>query len=959
MFRKPTQRWNMDVPSNSFQHRNSVLNFTRKGSMRLHGFQQKRALKRGGLKSIEMLYLKFAGQGDVQMVEKLFKKYSEEQLNRNCTDFFDRTALVLAITNRHEDMIKCLLSNGVDLTESLFYAIENEFTEAVEYILNSDTAKQTRHVEMLVTSEESIFPRFLSPIMLAAHKNNYDILEILYNHGHRLRDLSASASNKWDEIRLRWLYYKARASQAYMIIMYNKEKVDPLNEAIEFYGTLKREGLKAREVRESYRELAQQCEEFAMALLDQIRTAQELADLLRFTLVGREHGNTNQLAFSTLPMLIAPNPTSEETLEIHAIFGSRDTVSDLPSESNWPSPSHQSPSIRINDNNTLNRQAERIKSRPAELSPDAADVIRSITNTALTTAPKSERHMLPAADNLANNEPDQRRISQVMDYVPEERHRTLGIRRPISASLNVEYARPIHFLKPIEKAVDNGMVRLVTCENSQLALTYLKDGILFRDATPKKCLLQKCLVGIMFPIISIAFYFFPNTRLGLVARNPTAKLWMEVASDIYLIILLIINLILSQVRVIKVDDFSPILIIAYFWMPGKFINLMFLTYHQGKRVLFSIWNWNDFATISLYTVFMILRIYGYTISDSTDISKMQWDPIPLSDMMISAVYILVFLRPLEILRVNRTFGPLQVSVDRMIGDVSKFFLLFLVIWFAFSSGINTLYWRYSGQSDGFHNCTMDKNNKSSKEDIHCCFSEEGTQKFTTIVSSLQVCFWSIFGYSDDYNRWFNLTCADESAKKEITAVFGETVFALYHIGTVLILVNMLIAIMSGTLQKTIDDSDIQWQFHRTRVWIRFIRTGFYRPPPMNLIPRPKEFVYLGSFIIKGFRKLCRCILCRSTEDVSRHPERAYQANIPMNQYGRRNDAKAHHKAGMLQKNGSPESRASGEGYKEHWSPGSAATEEKYSRYDVTLRKCVRRYLKANGVHPDDQQTANI
>lgn len=67
-------------------------------------------------------------------------------------------------------------------------------------------------------------------------------------------------------------------------------------------------------------------------------------------------------------------------------------------------------------------------------------------------------------------------------------------------------------------------------------------------------------------------------------------------------------------RVIKPYDFSPILIVAYFWMPGKFLNLMFLAYHQGKRVMYSIWNWNDMATILLYTVFMTLRIYGATMA---------------------------------------------------------------------------------------------------------------------------------------------------------------------------------------------------------------------------------------------------------------------------------------------------------------------------------------------------------
>ena len=99
----------------------------------------------------------------------------------------------------------------------------------------------------------------------------------------------------------------------------------------------------------------------------------------------------------------------------------------------------------------------------------------------------------------------------------------------------------------------------------------------------------------------------------------------------------------------------------------------------------------------------------------------------------------------------------------------------------------------------------------------CCFKDLENAKFTDFGKSLQVHFWSIFGYSDNYAEWFTLQCGEGNQDRDVTAKFGEVIFALYHVGTVLVLVNMLIAIMSGTLQKTIDESDIQWQFHRTRV----------------------------------------------------------------------------------------------------------------------------------------------
>lgn len=49
---------------------------------------------------------------------------------------------------------------------------------------------------------------------------------------------------------------------------------------------------------------------------------------------------------------------------------------------------------------------------------------------------------------------------------------------------------------------------------------------------------------------------------------------------------------------------------------------------------------------------------------------------------------------------------------------------------------------------------------------------------------------------------------------------------------------MLIAMMSKTYEDTSENEEIAWKFHRTSVWIRYIRREVVRPPPMNLFPNP-------------------------------------------------------------------------------------------------------------------------
>ena len=60
--------------------------------------------------------------------------------------------------------------------DALFYAIQGEFYEAIELLLQNDP-QITLQIQPGTTSP---FPPGLTPIMFAAHRNNYKILAILY-----------------------------------------------------------------------------------------------------------------------------------------------------------------------------------------------------------------------------------------------------------------------------------------------------------------------------------------------------------------------------------------------------------------------------------------------------------------------------------------------------------------------------------------------------------------------------------------------------------------------------------------------------------------------------------------------------------------------------------------------------------------------------------------------------------
>lgn len=69
--------------------------------------------------------------------------------------------------------------------------------------------------------------------------------------------------------------------------------------------------------------------------------------------------------------------------------------------------------------------------------------------------------------------------------------------------------------------------------------------------------------------------------------------------------------------------------------------------------------------------------------------------------LFSAANIFSSLKLVYIFSVNPHLGPLQVSLSRMVMDIMKFFFLYVLVLFAFSSGLNQLLW-YVRLLSSFH-----------------------------------------------------------------------------------------------------------------------------------------------------------------------------------------------------------------------------------------------------------------
>lgn len=170
---------------------------------------------------------------------------------------------------------------------------------------------------------ENDFDPDISPVILAAHRNNYEILKILIERGVSIpkpHDAKCGceecrSSIRYDGLRhsrSRLNIYRALASPSLMSLC----SEDPILTAFELSWELRRLSHRENEFKDEYEELAEGCREFAKQLLDQTRGSNELG-----TILNRDHTHpTGSVPLSRLRLAIKYKQKTVSTDQFIQVF---------------------------------------------------------------------------------------------------------------------------------------------------------------------------------------------------------------------------------------------------------------------------------------------------------------------------------------------------------------------------------------------------------------------------------------------------------------------------------------------------------------------------------------------------------------------------------------------------------------------------------------------------------------
>ncbi|XP_078599583.1 short transient receptor potential channel 4-like isoform X2 [Branchiostoma floridae x Branchiostoma japonicum] len=358
--------------------------------------------------------------------------------------------------------------------------------------------------------------------------------------------------------------------------------------------------------------------------------------------------------------------------------------------------------------------------------------------------------------------------------------------------------------------------------------------------------LRGLVLMLLTPILALIYLVAPMSRAGRFIRTPAVRFSMNMASFLTFLILVV----LRSERIgyngppggELASDGTVVEWMILGWVLGMLLEETRLILKMGARTYLSDAVGKDsWFIILIYLAAFAMRVAAYiTHGGPQEVFRFEWDPYDttlIAEALTSVGGVFAFLRLLNLLTIDRLLGPMALSMRSMIKDIVKFLVIFAIIVVAFSSGLNELYGFYGGAVNQM--CGQSDNATSPLVYTTC----EVENAFGNFAVSFTELFWSLFGLGakDTLDLSISEAGNPRGIYKEhtLTMYVGLSLYGLYLVVAVVILLNMLIAMMSNSYQAIVDNETTEWRFEVTKMMLRYIRDDTTLPVPFNLIPTPK------------------------------------------------------------------------------------------------------------------------
>ena len=173
----------------------------------------------------------------------------------------------------------------------------------------------------------------------------------------------------------------------------------------------------------------------------------------------------------------------------------------------------------------------------------------------------------------------------------------------------------------------------------------------------------------------------------------------------------------------------------------------------------------------------------------------------------------ILFRLLYWLQLHEKIGPVVINMSRVLIDIFSMVGTYVLVAFAFTSGL-----------------------------VFIISTEHYTKSKRVLLNSTVYDNTNVTAYTTKFQETFILliwTILDPGEKDEIDSTglrgtFATFVMLMYQVTTIIILLNLLIAVMNSTVQRFQDRKQLYWKFTRTSVWIEFFDDSAALPLPFTI-----------------------------------------------------------------------------------------------------------------------------
>ncbi|XP_046361820.2 short transient receptor potential channel 3-like [Haliotis rufescens] len=244
------------------------------------------------LETVESAFSNACASGDIATVRAIL---SDLRFSVDYSDSLGRTPLRLAVRNEHLEIVELLLErcSSIGVREALLLAINSGNVQMAE-LIQSHTTKDKRTLShgdddyfFSQSHEDSQFSADTTPLILAAKRNHFQLVQMLIRQGETIPTPHAYLCNcricinkrQFDQLRLaktRLNAYRGLSSEAFISL----SSKDPILRAFELAKELRNIAEIEKYYKTEYLSLADKLSEFVVKLLDKVRCHDELEVIL-------------------------------------------------------------------------------------------------------------------------------------------------------------------------------------------------------------------------------------------------------------------------------------------------------------------------------------------------------------------------------------------------------------------------------------------------------------------------------------------------------------------------------------------------------------------------------------------------------------------------------------------------------------------------------------------------------